>query len=91
MRLPPPSVSPTSAPRADFRNNPRPMNPSPFPTFIDICIPATFGQLEFVDNSPSLPKAWMPVFAPDPAKPWAEKLFTRDVPFAGKTLHLVGL
>lgn len=62
MRPPSPSVSPTSAPRADFRNNPRPMNPSPFSTLIDICIPATFGQLGFVDNPPSLPEAWTFIF-----------------------------
>ncbi len=56
-----------------------------------ICIPLTCVHLEFVDNSPSLPKTWMPVFDPDPAKPWAEKLFPRDIPFAGNPLHLVPL
>ncbi len=33
----------------------------------------------------------MPIFDPAPDKPWEEKLFARDVEFAGKTLHLVGL
>ena len=91
MHPPPPSISPASALRAGFRNNPRPMNSSPSPIIIEIGIPATFGQLGCVDDSHALPEGWMPVFDPDPAKPWSEKLFTRDIPFSGKTLHLVGL
>ena len=26
-----------------------------------------------------------------PCKPWEEKLYRRDVPFAEKTIHVVGL
>jgi len=38
-----------------------------------------------------LPEGWMPIFDPDPAKPWEEKLYNRDVSLDGKTLHIVGL
>ena len=44
-------------------------------------------HLSFVDNH----SGWMAIFDEDKAKPWAEKLFTRDVEFNGKTLHLIGL
>lgn len=27
----------------------------------------------------------------DPDKPWEEQLYRRDVPFAEKTIHVVGL
>ncbi len=51
----------------------------------------SFAQLAKYLDTLGLPEGWMPVFAPDPAKPRSEKLYTRDIPFAGKTLHLVGL
>ena len=38
-----------------------------------------------------LVEGWMPIFDPDPAKPWEEKLYNRDVELGGKTLHIVGL
>lgn len=38
------------------------MNFPSFPIFIDVCIPSTFAHLEFVDNSPSRPEAWMFIF-----------------------------
>ena len=38
-----------------------------------------------------LPEGWMPIFDPDPAKSWEEKLYNRDVSLDGKTLHIVGL
>ena len=38
-----------------------------------------------------LAEGWMPIFDPDSAKPWEEKLYTRDVSLDGKTLHIVGL
>ena len=38
-----------------------------------------------------LPEGWMAIFDDDKSKPWDEKLFTRDVAFEGKTLHVVGL
>ena len=34
---------------------------------------------------------WMAVFDVDSAKPWNEKLFTRDETFDGKTIHVIGL
>ena len=45
------------------------------------------SQLSFVNNS----AGWMPVFDEDKAKPWDEKIFTRDETFGGKTIHVVGL
>ncbi len=38
-----------------------------------------------------LAEGWMPIFDPDPAKPWEEKLYNRKVELDGKTLHIVGL
>ena len=38
-----------------------------------------------------LVEGWMPIFDPDPAKPWEEKLYNRKVELDGKTLHIVGL
>ena len=38
-----------------------------------------------------LVEGWMPIFDPDPAKPWEDKLYTRDIALDGKTLHIVGL
>ena len=45
------------------------------------------SQLSFVNNS----AGWMPVFDEDKAKPWDEKIFTRDENVGGKTIHVVGL
>jgi len=33
----------------------------------------------------------MAIFDAHSSKPWEEKLYVRDVPFKGKTLHIVGL
>jgi len=33
----------------------------------------------------------MPIFDPDPVKPWEDKLYNRDIELDGKTLHIVGL
>ena len=38
-----------------------------------------------------LTEGWMPVFDEDKAKSWDEKLYTRNVFFGGKTIHVVGL
>lgn len=38
-----------------------------------------------------LAEGWMPVFDPDKAKPWDEKLFNRDVELDGRIIHVVGL
>jgi len=38
-----------------------------------------------------LNEGWMPIFDPDPVKPWEDKLYNRDIELAGKTLHIVGL
>ena len=46
--------------------------------------------LNYLDTL-GLAEGWMPIFDPDPAKPWEEKLYNRDVELGGKTLHIVGL
>ena len=46
--------------------------------------------LNYLDTL-GLAEGWMPIFDPDPAKPWEEKLYNRDVELGGKTLHVVGL
>ena len=51
----------------------------------------SFAQLAKYLDTLGLDEGWMPIFDPSPDKPWDEKLYLRDVPFAGKTLHLVGL
>jgi hypothetical protein len=51
----------------------------------------SFAQLAKYLDTLGLGEGWMPIFDPSPDKPWDEKLYLRDVPFAGKTLHLVGL
>ena len=33
----------------------------------------------------------MAIFDGDKSKPWEDKLYSRDVSFSGKTLHVVGL
>ena len=38
-----------------------------------------------------LAEGWMAVFDEDKAKSWDEKIYNRDLPFDGKTLHIVGL
>ncbi len=51
----------------------------------------SYAQLAGYLDSLGLAEGWMPVFDEDRAKPWDEKLFVRDEPFAGKTIHVVGL
>ena len=38
-----------------------------------------------------LSEAWMPIFEKSKDKSWDEKIYSRDVAFGGKTIHLVGL
>ena len=51
----------------------------------------SYAQLAKYLDTLGLPEGWMPVFDSDPAKPWEEKLYLRDISFDGKTLHVVGL
>ena len=51
----------------------------------------SYAQLADYLGSLGLAEGWMPVFDDDAGKSWDEKLFTRDVDFAGKTIHVVGL
>ena len=51
----------------------------------------SYGQLAGYLDKLGLPEGWMAVFDEDKAKPWEEKLYTRDVTFNGKTLHVVEL
>ena len=38
-----------------------------------------------------LPEGWMVVFDDDGSKSWDEKIFTRDIDFNGRTIHVIGL
>ena len=51
----------------------------------------SYAQLAGYLDTLGLSEGWMAVFDLDPTKPWSEKLFSRDIPFAGRTLHIVGL
>ncbi|MBR4171495.1 MAG: ATP-binding protein [Kiritimatiellae bacterium] len=51
----------------------------------------SYAQLAGYLDTLGVDEGWMPVFDPDPAKPWDEKLYTRDVLFGGKTIHVIGL
>ena len=51
----------------------------------------SYGQLADYLSTLGLDEGWMAVFDADSSKTWEEKLYVRDVPFKGKTLHVVGL
>ena len=51
----------------------------------------SYRQLAGYLDKLGLSEGWMPIFDEDKTKPWDEKLYNRDVPFDGKTLHIVGL
>ena len=51
----------------------------------------SYAQLAGYLDKLGLPDGWMAIFDEDKAKPWDEKLFSRDVECNGKTLHLIGL
>ena len=51
----------------------------------------SYAQLAGYLDKLGLKEGWMPVFESDNSKPWDVKLYSRDVPFNGKTLHIVGL
>lgn len=42
-------------------------------------------------DSLGLAEGWMPIFDKSKDKSWDEKIYSRDVEFGGKTLHIVGL
>lgn len=51
----------------------------------------SYRQLAGYLDTLGLAEGWMPIFDEDKSKPWDEKLYTRDLEFEGKTLHVVGL
>ena len=51
----------------------------------------SYRQLADYLDTTGLHEGWMPIFDEDKSKTWEEKLYTRDVEFNGKTLHVVGL
>ena len=51
----------------------------------------SYAQLADYLDSLGQTEGWMAVFDTGSDKPWDEKLYNRDVAFAGKTLHIVGL
>ena len=44
-------------------------------------------HLPFVNNL----NVWMPIFDKSKTKTWEEKIYSRDVVFDGKTIHVIGL
>ena len=53
--------------------------------------PDSYAQLAGYLDHLGLAEGWMAVFDTAPDKPWDEKLYSRDIDFNGKTLHVVGL
>ena len=51
----------------------------------------SYAQCAKYLDSLGLSEAWMPIFEKSKEKTWDEKLYSRDVEFDGKTLHIVGL
>ncbi len=53
--------------------------------------PQSLDQFATYLDRLGLGEGWMPVFDEDKTKPWADKLFLRDIVHGGKTIHIVGL
>jgi len=51
----------------------------------------SYRQLAGYLDRLGLSEGWMPIFDENKAKPWDEKLYTRDESFDGKIIHVVGL
>ncbi|MBR1836912.1 MAG: ATP-binding protein [Kiritimatiellae bacterium] len=51
----------------------------------------SFMQLAKYLDTLGLSEGWLAVFDEDAAKPWDEKIYTRDETVAGKTIHVIGL
>jgi hypothetical protein len=57
----------------------------------NFCGGKSYAQLAGYLGTLGLDEGWMPIFDPDTAKPWEEKLYRRDVEIYGKKIHVVGL
>lgn len=53
--------------------------------------PQSLDQFAAYLDRLGLAEGWMPVFDEDKTRPWADKLFLRDLVHGGKTIHIVGL
>ena len=51
----------------------------------------SYAQLAGYLDKLGLSEGWMAVFDENNSKPWEEKLYSHDIEFNGKTLHLIGL
>ena len=51
----------------------------------------SYGQCAKYLDTLKLSEAWMPIFEKSKEKPWDEKIYSRDVAFDGKTIHVIGL
>ena len=51
----------------------------------------SYAQLAGYLDKLGLPEGWMAVFDEDKSKTWDDKLYSRDIEFGGKTLHVIGL
>ena len=51
----------------------------------------SYGQCAKYLDTLGLSEAWMPIFDKSRTKTWDEKIYSRDVEFDGKTIHVLGL
>lgn len=51
----------------------------------------SYGQLAAYLDHLGLAEGWMPVFDTDSGKSWSDKIYSRDVDFVGKSIHVIGL
>ena len=51
----------------------------------------SYKQLADYLDKLNLPEGWMAIFDVGASKSWEEKLYSRDVGFSGKTIHLIGV
>ena len=51
----------------------------------------SYAQCAQYLDSLGLAEGWMPVFEKSKDKSWDEKIYTRDVAFGGRTIHVIGL
>ena len=51
----------------------------------------SYAQLAGYLDKLHLPEGWMAIFDVGTSKSWEEKLYSRDLEFNGKTIHLIGL
>ena len=51
----------------------------------------SYGQCAQYLDTLGLAEGWMPIFEKSKDKSWDDKIYSRDVEFGGKTIHVIGL